>query len=185
LPPSQFANAKTIVDLGAHIGMTAAFFQIHCPQAKIYCVEADESNYALLTNNLQPAINSRSVIAMHAAISNRNNTVYLQKAAHSFNSQIVDNMTGFPVKGIRLEQFLREQQITHIDIIKIDIEGAEAVLLNDDTSWLAITDTILIEIHSEENLQLFTAAVAQHGFRIEKMELENESLYLASKIRHK
>jgi FkbM family methyltransferase len=181
LPAPLFARAKTIVDLGAHIGMTTAFFHIHCPQAKIYCVEADESNYALLTNNLQPAINSGAVMAMHAAISNRNETVYLQKAALSFNSQVVDNITGFPVKGIRMEQFLREQRITHIDIIKIDIEGAESFLLNCDTSWLAITDTILIEIHSEENRQLLTAAAVQHGFHVEKMELEYESLYVARK----
>ncbi|WP_205513166.1 FkbM family methyltransferase [Longitalea arenae] len=181
LPAPLFARAKTILDLGAHIGMTAAYFNIQCPQATIYCIEADEANYELLTNNLQPAIRNGKVKAIHAAISNSRETVYLQKASYSYNSQLSDAITPFPVKGIVLDQFIQEQHITHIDIIKIDIEGAESFLLHDPQHWMVITDTILIEIHSEQNLQLFKSAAARFGFRVEKRALDFENLYVAYK----
>jgi FkbM family methyltransferase len=181
LPAPLFSQAKTIVDLGAHVGLTAAYFNMHCPQATVYCIEADENNYDLLTKNLQPAIANGKTVPLHAAITDKNALVYIQKSARSYNSQLADTITNFPVKGIRMEQFLEENHLTHIDIIKIDIEGAEAVLFNDDTAWLAITDTILIEIHSEEIWQQFTATVTRYGFRIEKREFENESLYVAFK----
>ena len=184
LPAPLFAQAKTIVDMGAHVGLAAAYFNLHCPQARVYCIEADESNYELLTKNLQPGITSGKTVAVHAAITDKNALVYIQKSARSYNSQLADTITNFPVKGIRIEQFLLENHITHIDIIKIDIEGAESVLFNDSTDWLTITDTIIIEIHSEENLQLFTKAVTQYGFRIEKRNFENESLYVAFKSIH-
>jgi len=181
-PEQVFKNATTIVDLGGHIGFTAAYFNWHCPQAKVYTIEADESNYTLLTKNLQPQIAKGSVVATHAAVSNTNGTVYLERSKHSYNSQLAPTITSFPVPGIRLQQFLQQYRLTHIDIIKIDIEGAESFLFRDDVEWLAITDTIIVEIHSEENLQLFTTAATRYGFRVQKRELENESLYVASKL---
>ena len=181
LPVSSLANAKTIVDLGAHIGMAAAYFNLHCPQAKVYCIEADDSNFELLTWNLQPGIAAKQIVAVHAAITDKNALVYLQKSARSYNSQLAGSITNFPVKGIRMEQFLLEHHITHIDIIKIDIEGAESFLFNDDTAWLSIPDTIIIEIHSDENWQQFSEAVTRHGFHIDKKNFENESLYVAFK----
>jgi FkbM family methyltransferase len=183
LPAPLLAKATTVIDMGAHIGMVAAYFSSQCPQATIYCIEADDSNYALLTKNLQSEITNGTVIAEHAAISNRNEVVYLQKSARSYNSQLADTdtVTNYPVKGIRMEQFLQEHGITHIDIIKIDIEGAEAFLFDNDLNWLSITNTIIIEIHSENNLQQFTTAVTKFGFHIEKRSLENEDLFMASK----
>ncbi|WP_165760281.1 FkbM family methyltransferase [Niastella populi] len=180
-PDPLFKRAKTIVDLGGHIGFTAAWLHWHCPNAKVYTVEADESNYALLTKNLQPQLANGVIIADHAAISNSNGTVYLQRSKHSYNSQLSGMVTNFPVPGIRLQQFLQQHRLTHIDLIKIDIEGAEFFLFTDDTEWLTITDTIIVEIHSEENLQLFTKAVTPYGFIIEEKNLEHESLYVAYK----
>ena len=183
-PTPLFKRAKTVVDLGGHIGFTAAYFHWHCPNAKVYTVEADESNYALLTKNLQPQLANGVIIATHAAIGNSNGTVYLERSKHSYNSKMADVATNIPVPGIRLQQFLQQHQLTHINIIKIDIEGAESFLFSDDTEWLAITDTIIVEIHSEENLQLFRKAVTPYGFIIEEKNLEHENLYVAYKPNH-
>jgi FkbM family methyltransferase len=179
LPTPLFQQASTIIDLGAHIGMAAAWFNIHAPQATLYCIEADEANYEILVKNLRPGIDTGRVIAIHAAINNTNDLVYLQRSARSYNSQLSTAITNFPVKGIRMQQLLHDYHITHIDILKIDIEGAESLLFNDDVSWLKITSAIIIEIHSEENLRQFTAAVTPYGFRIEKKYFENEDLYYA------
>ena len=145
----------------------------------MFCIEADEANYELLVKNLRPGIDNKRIVAIHAAINNTNDLVYLKRSAHSYNSQLSTAVTNFPVKGIRMQQLLHDYNITHIDILKIDIEGAESLLFNDDCSWLQITGAIIIEVHSEENLQQFTAAVAPYGFRIEKKNFENEDLYYA------
>jgi FkbM family methyltransferase len=179
LPSSIFLQSKTIVDIGAHIGMAALFFHAHCPQATVYCIEADPDNFALLQENL-PGDN----VALHAAISNSHEPVYLQKEPFSFNTHIATGVTGLSVPGITMHSFLNEQPISHIDIIKIDIEGAERMLFEGDASWLSITDNILIEIHSPENLAQFEARVKEYGFIVEARQFQYETIYWAHRFNH-
>lgn len=174
LPPAVFLQSKTIVDIGAHIGMTALYFQAHCAGATVHCIEADPDNFELLVKNL-PA----SVVATHAAISDSNEPVYLQKDTFSFNTQVAAGVSNLSVAGISIQSFLNQHQINQIDIIKIDIEGAERVLFTGDTSWLSITKNILIETHSEEDLALFREVVGKYGFIVEAREFEYETIYWA------
>jgi hypothetical protein len=51
------------------------------------------------------------------------------------------------IQGKTLDSIMREYNLQRIDILKIDIEGAEKEVFNDTSSWLEKTDAIIIELH--------------------------------------
>jgi len=181
LPPAIFIEARTIVDLGAHAGLAALYFRMQSPNAKIYAVEADELNYGILLKNLQVGIESGQVFALHAAIARENGTMYLQRSILSYNNTVSESVTGLSIRGISMEQLLDDYQITMIDILKIDIEGAETDLFSMGTAWLRKVRNILIEIHSDVSMERFKQSIVSHGFKIEQRTGEHETIYWAYK----
>jgi Methyltransferase FkbM domain len=74
---------------------------------------------------------------------------------------------GKPVRGITISTLLREQGLSRIDLLKVDIEGAERELFEGDRGWLAVTRTVLIELHDRTKPgceEAFLRAARLHGF---------------------
>ena len=42
---------------------------------------------------------------------------------------------------------MKEQGIDHIDLLKIDIEGAEREIFRDPSSWIGKVDALIVELH--------------------------------------
>lgn len=179
LPEAIFREASVIVDLGAHVGMTSLYFSRHAPAAAIYPVEADHQNYELLCRNLATAIAAGTVIPTHAAIHDRQAPVYLRKETFSYNTHVSDTITEWPVNGMRLADLLTQYQLTSIDILKIDIEGAEKFLLQQADTWLPLTRHVLIELHDDHLKDLFLHTTAAYGFTVTKRSMEYEDIYWA------
>jgi hypothetical protein len=51
------------------------------------------------------------------------------------------------VQGVTVDTIMKEQGIDHVDILKIDIEGAEREVFRDPSSWLRKVDALIIELH--------------------------------------
>jgi len=49
--------------------------------------------------------------------------------------------------GLSMRTLISRLGIDSIDILKIDIEGAEARVFSGDSSWLDITRSIIVELH--------------------------------------
>ena len=65
LPPAGIGAVRTILDLGANIGLTMAHFAVLYPQARILGVELDAGNFALCRKNIE-AFGDRCRV-LHAA----------------------------------------------------------------------------------------------------------------------
>ncbi len=141
---------KLIIDCGANIGLSTLFFLKKYPNAKIFSIEPEKSNYDLLKKNTEVYQN---IVQINAAIWNENKRLI-----------IVDDGEGhasFKVKEIQLNQINNDQvdaftlttllekfNITHIDLLKIDIEGSEFELFNDNQfDWGTCVDHLAVEIH--------------------------------------
>jgi hypothetical protein len=51
------------------------------------------------------------------------------------------------VQGMTVDTIMKEQGIEHIDILKIDIEGAEREVFRDPSSWVSKVDALIVELH--------------------------------------
>lgn len=124
-----------VVDVGAHVGFfTLLAARSVGPQGKVYSFEPEPRNYALLEKNL--GLNGYSwVVATQKAISNSPGSadLYLSSldtGSHSIFSRAARGVAGtLTVSATTVDCFLQEVGWPHVDLVKIDVEGAEITVL--------------------------------------------------------
>jgi FkbM family methyltransferase len=145
---------RLIVDAGANIGLVSALFASQFPEAKIIAIEPLAENVQLLVENMRPYPNVQPV---HAAIWNKSGTVNLvthdqdEKFLGHWGIRVSEGLTASgspPVRAMTILEVLVNSGFPVIDILKIDIEGAELDIFNKDARlWLARTNVLIIELH--------------------------------------
>ena len=135
-----------IVDAGANIGASTAFFAIAFPTALVVAIEPEESNFDLLTKNSL----GLNVEVMKAALSSETGraTVYNPGTEHwSFRTERTKSAEGVPCVTVDslYSEFARHGVFPFI--VKIDIEGGEEDVFMRNTEWVKKTPVIMIELH--------------------------------------
>lgn len=137
---------QVIVDLGANIGLTALMLADQFPEARVICVEPHPENVLLLRHNLQ-CLGSRATI-IQAAVADQPGTMRLALATEHYNASLVrDSEEGVEVRTLTVDDLCQEADIDKIDILKMDIEGAEKLILAGQPAWLSKVDVLLAELH--------------------------------------
>jgi FkbM family methyltransferase len=142
-------NPKVIIDGGANIGLTTLFFSEKYPGAKIVAIEPESSNFEILKKNCGGLAN---VILIHAALWPTDQELSIQdptleKWAFSVSAK-ANGSASESVKAITVPALLRQLGLEYIDILKLDIEGAERELFKEGAeSWLGSVGQIIIELH--------------------------------------
>lgn len=168
--PFQISNKNiNILDLGAHIGLSSLYFNIHYPNAYIYSVEASQDNFLILKDNLK--FDSRNT-PLPYAIYDIDREILFNEKGHSYNYQV--DIVGNPIQAISVNTIMNKYNIAKFNLVKIDIEGAENILLKNNNNWLAYTDNIIIEIHPPYNFEQLTSDLKPFGFTIILPDLENK-----------
>lgn len=144
---------RIIVDAGANIGLASIYFANKFPKAKIIAIEPEGSNLNTLRINTTAYTN---IIPIHKALWNENtviNLIDLGFGKSGFVTQAKNNTKEkhgkivHEVQGITIDAMMEEQKIDHIDILKIDIEGAEREVFKNSSSWITKVDTLIVELH--------------------------------------
>lgn len=139
-------SPRFILDLGANIGCASVFFAHHYPQARILAVELEASNFAMLTRNTAPYPN---IECLHAAAWHSDTQVALADP-HAPNShfQASADSPAANIPAYSIPTLLQRQKQSAIDLLKIDIEGAERDLLtHQPQAWLDHVGVLMIELH--------------------------------------
>jgi len=143
----------TIVDAGANIGLASIYFANKYPSAKIIAIEPEESNFKLLRENVAPYIN---IIPVQAALWHKNEEINLVDPGlgkWGFMTEEQDaseNPLGVfchPVMAMTIDKIIDDYELDKIDILKVDIEGAEREVFGDTLSWIEKVDALIIELH--------------------------------------
>jgi FkbM family methyltransferase len=124
-------QARTIVDLGAHIGLATLRLLAAHPGARVVAVEADP----VLASRLRTNVSGLPVTVVHAAVSAHEGERAFFRADRSSwtNSleQVLPSQERITVPSITLAGLLEELELEQVDLLKIDIEGAEWEVLRD------------------------------------------------------
>lgn len=137
-----FPGEKHLVvfDVGAYIGDITNIFTRIFPQATIYCFEPFPNSF----NKLRHLAKSSSIKPFQIALSDKNGQARLQiNSDRSCNSMFPRPTTGakyysensryngqLEIETQTLDTFCNKEGITDIDILKLDVEGAELKVLN-------------------------------------------------------
>lgn len=139
----------TIVDAGANVGYFSILINSLYPDAKIVCIEPSESNVNCLKKNIKHCANNVEIVPA-ALWSNDRKLEMKNEHAEEWTFQLTDRSpSAGKYDGISLTSLMMKFGLQKIDILKIDIEGAEAILFS-DMDFISKLDKVAIlamEIH--------------------------------------
>lgn len=144
--PDDNLCINTIVDLGANIGIETIRFAKMYPQASIFSVEAATENYRTLLLNTNGNPNCTCV---HGTIWHKATPLTLTK--HTLDSQTwrvqeTENSSDANTQGITFSEIMEKYNIKEVDILKVDIEGAEKQLFSESCKqWIGNVKCIIVE----------------------------------------
>lgn len=173
----DFRDIGLIIDGGANVGYSAAYFLSTFPGCDVIAVEPDPENAAMLRRNMAP-YGSR-VRCLESGLWSHN--ARLKMAESSFRDgahwarQVrecgADEAGGLDSVGIG--ELLRDSGRDRISVLKLDIEGAETVLFSRGyEDWIDRVDTFVIELHNDSPwgnaTAAFDAAIAGRGLQLSR-----------------
>ena len=130
---------RTVLDLGANIGLATVWFA-HTYGSSVIAVEPLAENVELLRRN---ATANRVVgEVIQAAVGSHGGVGRFEQGPTPNQGHL--SIRGHEVEIIGVAALL--DQIGHVDLVKMDVEGGEAALLN-DASWLECCDSLIAEFH--------------------------------------
>lgn len=147
------AEHTTVLDIGANVGYSSAYFAGIYPKCDVVAVELMHSNFEQLTCNT--AFLGKRITTLEAAVWSHNNGVSIADdtfrdgdAWSHHASEAKDGKSLVP--SITMHDLMEQHSMPHVNICKIDIEGAEFELFAaGNRGWVDNCDVILLEIHND------------------------------------
>jgi FkbM family methyltransferase len=169
---------KVIVDAGANIGAASLYFLLKYPDAKVFAIEPDRSNFEVLSRN---CAGFDRIVCIEAGLwPSATPLSFVDPAAERWALSLRPARNNEAlVKSITIPHLISRYDIKKIDILKIDIEGAERELFSQEVDqWIAHVDTIVIELHDRFKdgcARAFYNAI--HG-RLLAQEIRGENIFV-------
>jgi len=166
-------DAPVIFDCGANIGLATLYFKRLYPKAYISCFEADPTTAAILQKNVeQNHLNNVSTYNVMLSNENGERSLYLEADAAgslrmSGSAGRLPNHREIRVKAGRLSDYVDGP----IDLLKMDIEGAEFEVMADlkNSRKISLVQRMVIEYHHKiegqvSRMSKFLALLEDEGF---------------------
>lgn len=171
---------RLILDLGANAGYASVFFALRYPQARVLAVEPVPANAAIVRRNVAAL---EQVEVVEAAVWPRRTTVALHDPGKSYWGMRVFESESGDVQTVTMPELLERAGVDTIDLLKIDIEGAERELFSENTDWLARVRLLVLELHDRFVPGCRAAldeAIRRSGVRFEERSRGEDVLFIRS-----
>jgi FkbM family methyltransferase len=141
----------TIVDLGANVGFFSIKSLLDFNINKIYSFEPEFSNINQFEKNTK-FVPKESLEIIKCAISDlKGYANFTMETGSEWSARIDEDSSknNYKVETVVYSDYLEEKKLDYIDILKIDIEGAERFLFSDKEKCQFIKNTgiVIIELH--------------------------------------
>jgi FkbM family methyltransferase len=164
-----------ILDCGSNVGLSVIYFKLAYPASRVTAFEPDPRIFGIMKRNIQRfALNDVMAI---------NKAVWIDESSMTFlpdggvaGRLVSDSAAGetVPVETVRLADYLQQP----VDLLKLDIEGAEYDVLRDCRGYLKNVDHLFVEFHGDphqkQNLQDVLSLLTDSGFRYYLLEARRE-----------
>lgn len=171
-----------IYDCGANIGTSCIYFGKNYPSAKIKAFEPDPNIANILLANLKEN-NIKNVEVFNKAVWINDDGVNLSLDGAD-GASIASTGNSVKVPSIRLRELIDKE--SRVDLLKIDIEGAEYDVLKDCRNSLTNVRNIFIEYHSfmhnDQKLSEILKILEENKFRYFIRPVGDREMPLINKI---
>lgn len=160
------APAPVVLDVGAHVGQSNRLFRRLFPAAEIWSFEPDPESFAALAAVVDPSLpggqerlaladrdgtatfhrnpigHTSSLLARSAA--SRDSIDLARARAAGAPAEVPSERIEVPVR--RLDAWCAERGVDAVDLLKIDVQGAEVAVLDGAAGILPATVTVAVEV---------------------------------------
>lgn len=146
-------DVRVILDIGANIGAASRYFERTYPEAVIHAFEPAQAALDLLRRN---TVSSPRIRVHDFGLLDRDLEAPLfQGDGDGLTTSVVRSLENsadtVPATFRSAQAWLASEQITSIDVLKIDTEGAELPILRNLGEMLADISLIHVEYHSDDD----------------------------------
>lgn len=142
----KFGESITIIDLGACRGEFSDGMSDHYNVKKAILIEAVPNNFNHIGRRENYSIYNRAI----STVSN-NKVIFYEDLKSPYNGSFLTNYFGgvaHEIPTVTIEELMTEHSLDFVDILKVDIEGAEyEILYNLDEEILNKIGQITVEFH--------------------------------------
>jgi FkbM family methyltransferase len=163
------ASPRLIIDCGANVGYTSAYFLSRFPGAHVIAVEPDPGNFGMLESNLRGYGNRFT--ALQTAVWSHPVGLKLSRGANGDDRDWAVQVRPLrdgelpDVVATDIGGLLANSGFDRIDILKVDVEHAEVEIFgHGSAAWLDQVDNIAIELHGDDARDTFFRAVHPSEF---------------------
>ena len=154
---------KAIFDIGANKGQNLSYF---LDKADIViAIEANTNLVKQIKSDFKQFIDNEKLIVENVALTDDENVkiidFYISKEKDVLSTLYPDDISKFYKQEVRCEKasllinkYLKKYDISQIEYIKIDIEGADKLILNDLLKNNILSENLSVECHEPEVLKL-------------------------------
>ncbi len=167
------SDPRFIVDCGAYVGYSSAYFLTRFPNAQVVAIEPDRANFEMLQRNMNPYGNRVSML-YSAVWSHKAGLVVCRgqyRDGREWTTQVREHANNEEpdISAIDIGSLLEQSAFQRIDILKVDIERAEAVVFaRNYEDWIDRIDTFLIELHDNECREVFLNALQSGRYKFSR-----------------
>jgi len=156
-----------IIDAGAHVGFFSSLAGVRFPQAKCVCIEPDPKNLGWLKLNL--AVNGINAEVFEGVALDKESEIQFSPGL-SYGGKIADEFSvldrSILVKSISLPSVIQRYSPRRL-LLKIDIEGAEELVLPSILSCLDCDCFLFLETHAgQKSFDEFKQLCERAGFKV-------------------
>ncbi len=163
------ADCRTVIDLGANIGLATVYFSGIFPESKALSVEPASANFTVLRRNTEALARKGRCRALQAAIWN-------EDCGLDLNDVTDGAYWGFQLKtpevpgkgltpGLSMASIIDQSGFETVDLVKVDVEGAEVQLFQGDLGWLPRVRAMAVEFHGDSRAESRFDSIMS-GYRI-------------------
>lgn len=142
---------QVIIDAGANIGLTALYYINLYPTARVLAIEPEPSSFEMLCKNVA---SYPQIVPIRAALWDTPTTLEVVGIPGFYGAVRVQRSgqkDGLPVLGqvrtVTMSQLMAEYQLDFVDLLKMDIEGAEKEVFATALPWISRVGVIIVELH--------------------------------------
>lgn len=166
------ADPKVMIDAGAYIGDTTAYFLSRFKNLRTISLEPSKTTYEAARANIAPY--SERAVLLNKGLAFQAGRLKFQGS--TTGASLSDE--GEEIDCTSIPELIASYGLERIDILKMDIEGAETeIFKSNPEAWLPRVQNVLIELHGKEAEEVVLGTLRKAGFSIRQFR----SVYYCSR----
>jgi FkbM family methyltransferase len=173
-------GVRNVVDLGANIGMSVMLWLKLFPGARVAAVEPDAQNVQMIRRNLDGMPGAAGVVVIRACAAGRHRTVTLSRSVAEWAFSMKEKGDKVlpateEVHALTVPEILDEAGMSgEIDLLKCDIEGAEAEVFADCAGWIGRVRHLIVELHAPYTAERLMSDLKRNGAKLSVLQRQDK-----------